>query len=352
MNQPAINATTSSPASGQVASGGAPTGEEDAARFERALSGSSDASTAVSSSLASDVEASTQQPAPARPSPQAAAVATAAAVAAAHSTAASSMRRGSAGGAATSSDTAAGTAATTTTNDDLTLIRGVDGFMRRELESIGVHTFGQIASWHADDMVALPPGLKERASRENWIEQAQMLAKGQQTDFARRREGGQVIEPVPVPEDALPLAQSTGPQPTAAVQAASNGTSPASPPQVPSSSSSAPAAAVHRVPGPETADLTNLRSVKSEAFRGPTASNDVAPDDLKRIRGVGSLIERKLVSLGITSYEQIANWSAAEIDRISQILDFKGRIERENWVEQARILASGGQTEFSRRLES
>ena len=47
----------------------------------------------------------------------------------------------------------------------------------------------------------------------------------------------------------------------------------------------------------------------------------------------------------------MANWTSGDIDRISQSLDFKGRIERENWVEQARILDSGGQTEFSRRAE-
>ena len=55
--------------------------------------------------------------------------------------------------------------------------------------------------------------------------------------------------------------------------------------------------------------------------------------------------------MGVTSYEHIANWTASDIDRISQSLDFKGRIERENWVEQARILAAGGQTEFSRRFD-
>ena len=72
-------------------------------------------------------------------------------------------------------------------------------------------------------------------------------------------------------------------------------------------------------------------------------------DDLKRIRGIGVLIEKKLNSLGITQYEQVANWTGADIERISRILDFKGRIEREHWIEQARILATGGQTEFSRR---
>ena len=74
-------------------------------------------------------------------------------------------------------------------------------------------------------------------------------------------------------------------------------------------------------------------------------------DDLKRIRGIGVLIEKRLKSLGVTTYDQIANWTSGDIDRISQTLDFKGRVERENWVEQARILSSGGQTEFSRRVD-
>jgi len=74
-------------------------------------------------------------------------------------------------------------------------------------------------------------------------------------------------------------------------------------------------------------------------------------DDLKRIRGIGVLIEKRLNSVGVVSYGQIAEWTTEDIDRVSSSLDFKGRIERENWVEQARILASGGQTEFSRRVD-
>ena len=76
-----------------------------------------------------------------------------------------------------------------------------------------------------------------------------------------------------------------------------------------------------------------------------------AIDDLKRIRGIGVLIEKKLNSMGVTSYAQVAAWTAGDIDRVSQALDFKGRIEREAWVEQARILASGGHTDFSRRVD-
>ncbi|MDP1908976.1 MAG: hypothetical protein Q8K85_11800, partial [Hyphomicrobium sp.] len=103
------------------------------------------------------------------------------------------------------------------------------------------------------------------------------------------------------------------------------------------------------------ADMGYLRSVRSEALVGVDAQRPFRPgggiDDLKRIRGIGVLIEKKLNSLGVTHYEQVANWTGADIERISNILDFKGRIERENWIEQARILASGGQTEFSRRVD-
>jgi predicted flap endonuclease-1-like 5' DNA nuclease len=125
---------------------------------------------------------------------------------------------------------------------------------------------------------------------------------------------------------------------------------------VPETAAPAPAAVATARAGGDAwpaSDVAQLRSVRSEALRGEDAGR--APfgetDDLKRIRGIGVLIEKKLNSLGVTHYEQVANWTGADIERISRILDFKGRIERENWIEQARILATGGQTEFSRRSE-
>jgi predicted flap endonuclease-1-like 5' DNA nuclease len=97
-----------------------------------------------------------------------------------------------------------------------------------------------------------------------------------------------------------------------------------------------------------------MRSVRSEAFRAPdsmAAAPSAEPDDLKRIRGIGLLIERKLNAMGVSTYEQIANWTADDVSTVNAKLEFKGRIERENWIEQARILASGGHTDFSRRFE-
>ena len=91
-------------------------------------------------------------------------------------------------------------------------------------------------------------------------------------------------------------------------------------------------------------------SVRSDLLR--PAREAEKSDDLKRIRGVGVLIEKRLNALGVDDLQRhVANWTSGDIDRISQTLDFKGRIERENWVEQARILSSGGHTEFSRRVD-
>ena len=76
-----------------------------------------------------------------------------------------------------------------------------------------------------------------------------------------------------------------------------------------------------------------------------------AIDDLKKIRGIGRVNESKLNEMGITSFAQIAAWTATDTKRIGDVLQFEGRIEREEWIEQARVLASGASTEFSVRVE-
>jgi len=58
-----------------------------------------------------------------------------------------------------------------------------------------------------------------------------------------------------------------------------------------------------------------------------------------------------LHALGIYHYDQIAGWSDAEVSWVDEHLKFKGRIARENWIGQAKTLAGGGETEFSRRTD-
>ncbi|SUZ32669.1 NADH-quinone oxidoreductase chain 2 [Roseibaca ekhonensis] len=73
------------------------------------------------------------------------------------------------------------------------------------------------------------------------------------------------------------------------------------------------------------------------------------PDDLKKIKGVGPKLEGTLNELGVWHFWQIASWTAAEIAWVDTRLKFKGRIERDGWIDQAKTLAEGGETEFSSR---
>jgi predicted flap endonuclease-1-like 5' DNA nuclease len=76
----------------------------------------------------------------------------------------------------------------------------------------------------------------------------------------------------------------------------------------------------------------------------------VQPDDLRRIIGIGPVNERLLHSEGVRSFAQIAGWTAADVKRIEDVLQFDGRIERERWIEQAKLLSAGEEQEFARRF--
>ncbi len=66
-----------------------------------------------------------------------------------------------------------------------------------------------------------------------------------------------------------------------------------------------------------------------------------APDDLKKITGVGPVLERKLNALGVTRFDQVANFSDEDIAKVDDALNFKGRIMRDDWIGQAKTLAGG-----------
>ncbi|MCV9997427.1 NADH-quinone oxidoreductase subunit E [Pararhizobium sp. YC-54] len=71
-----------------------------------------------------------------------------------------------------------------------------------------------------------------------------------------------------------------------------------------------------------------------------------APDDLKLISGVGPKIEGTLHELGIFTFAQVAGWKKAEREWVDGYLNFKGRIERDDWGKQAKALAKGGEAEY------
>ena len=86
---------------------------------------------------------------------------------------------------------------------------------------------------------------------------------------------------------------------------------------------------------------------KAAAKAEPAAASQ--SDDMKLLKGVGPTLEKKLHANGVTSFAQIANWTAEDVADMDEKLSFKGRIERDGWIEQAKILAAGGETEFSKK---
>lgn len=109
------------------------------------------------------------------------------------------------------------------------------------------------------------------------------------------------------------------------------------------------------IAGTGTAVAAAVEAQRDAAEPARTAADDAPPpapaaepaaagegDDLTRIKGIGRKLDELLRSLGVTSLEQIAAWSDADIDRIDARLGrFQGRIRRDDWVEQARLLSAG-----------
>jgi predicted flap endonuclease-1-like 5' DNA nuclease len=103
---------------------------------------------------------------------------------------------------------------------------------------------------------------------------------------------------------------------------------------------------------PEKKESKSTEKKISIAPKGLDAPRDGKKDDLVRIKGIGLKIEEKLNSLGIYHYDQIANWTKEEINWVNSFLHFSGRIEREDWITQAKALARGEETEFAKRVDA
>ncbi|MCK0142440.1 NADH-quinone oxidoreductase subunit E [Aliiroseovarius sp. F20344] len=92
-------------------------------------------------------------------------------------------------------------------------------------------------------------------------------------------------------------------------------------------------------------------SGKAKKPRTMKAPRKSGADDLKQLKGVGPKLEGVLNGLGFWHFDQVAKWGADEIAWVDDQLSFKGRIERDGWVEQAKVLADGGETAFSSKVK-
>lgn len=100
----------------------------------------------------------------------------------------------------------------------------------------------------------------------------------------------------------------------------------------------------------ERAEIAAPRPEPVKTAAGVPAAGG-APDDLRQIKGIGPKANTLLNQMGVTRFDQIAAWSEEDVARIDANMGtFKGRIARDNWVEQAGFLASGDIAGFEARF--
>jgi predicted flap endonuclease-1-like 5' DNA nuclease len=191
--------------------------------------------------------------------------------------------------------------------DDLTRLSGIDANRAAKLNGLGLYHFDQVCA--IKDAVERASVLKsiglEDSNWSGWNESCNIK---------------------PLAAVATPLAQAV----VATV---------------------APIAAVVSAPVAEMPKVENQDAIAGLRPQGLVAARNNKADDLKRIRGIGPQNEGRLHGLGIWHFDQITTWTHDNIEWVGSYLAFPGRIDREDWVGQAKILAAGGITEFATRVD-
>jgi predicted flap endonuclease-1-like 5' DNA nuclease len=208
--------------------------------------------------------------------------------------------------------------------DDLLRISGVGPKNEKILHSLGYYHFDQIAAWTPENVAWVDDHLRfnGRIGREEWINQARLLANGNEAEFSRLYgTGGEGNK-----ESGLRTVRG----PREAEEAAAK----------PATLMSTSAAAE---------DEKAAASGKMNRPKGMSGARGGKADDLQRISGIGPKNEKILHGLGFFHFDQIAAWTATEVNWVDDHLRFGGRIKREEWIRQARLLAEGKEEEFAKQ---
>ena len=109
----------------------------------------------------------------------------------------------------------------------------------------------------------------------------------------------------------------------------------------------APKAVAPKTAAPKAA-TAKVAAPKVKAAK-PAAKVSI-PDNLELLKGVGPKVNNMLKGLGITSFAQVASWTAADVAEIDGKLGaFAGRITRDNWIDQAQLLVAGDVAAFEKK---
>ena len=104
---------------------------------------------------------------------------------------------------------------------------------------------------------------------------------------------------------------------------------------------------------PKTAKPKAEKTVKPAGLLRLKAPRKGKADDLKEIEGIGPALEKMVNGLGFFHFDQIAAWTDADVALVdAEMKTFKGRISRDKWVTQARIIVSDGLEAFRERAKT
>ncbi len=155
------------------------------------------------------------------------------------------------------------------------------------------------------------------------------------------------VDAAPVPPSEAARAKSTDAETNAALK------TPATAPAA--AAKNAKAAEAQPLSGTAAAEPVKAPASKAESAQKPALTDKnrpagiekpATPDDLKLISGVGPKTEAILHELGIFTFAQVASWTKPESEWVDGYLNFRGRIERDDWIKQAEALAKGGEAEY------
>nr|WP_315470180.1 hypothetical protein [uncultured Sphingorhabdus sp.] len=118
----------------------------------------------------------------------------------------------------------------------------------------------------------------------------------------------------------------------------------------------APKAKAEKVKKAKAESAPKAKAEKAKAQPAPKAKAakpapvSSIPQNLELIKGLGPKVNTLLKGLGVTSFAQVASWTAADVSEIdAQLGAFAGRITRDNWIDQAQLLAAGDVTGFEQK---
>ena len=143
------------------------------------------------------------------------------------------------------------------------------------------------------------------------------------------------------------------PEPEAKAAPKAVGTKAAPKPEGKPASTKAKAASEKAAPVTEPAAVKPKAKAAAKTAPAPTPPAPHIPDDIALLKGVGPKLVALLQSMGVTSLGQIAAWTPADVSEIDAKLGaFAGRIARDNWVDQAKLLSSGDIAAFEKKYGS